>query len=135
MDVTKPDKSMGFGDVHGTLFESRLKPVKTAKQLPSSAMISALCFCVGPAAPAGGGRERPVRRPIQPGRAGNPHPRPGPKENPCGWNRLQIRQIPCFDEIDATSIFVFSRGWAPKRDHSSKDAPCRFVSVRARIDG
>jgi hypothetical protein len=72
-------------------------------------MISALCFCIGPAAPALGGRERPGRRPIRPGRAGDPHPRPGPKENLCGWNRVQIRQISFFYKIEAQSMFVFSR--------------------------
>ncbi len=72
----------------------------------------ALCFCVGPAAPAEGGRERPGRCPIRPGRAGNPHSRPGrgPRNILADGTDSKFVKFLFFDESDATSMFEFSRG-------------------------
>jgi hypothetical protein len=102
MDVTKPYEFLGFGAMDVT------KPYEFGFGAMDDFSLVFLCW---PGRPGlGGGRERPGRRPIRPGQAGNPHPRPGPKENHCGWNRFQIRQIALFDEIDAQINFCVLQG-------------------------
>ncbi len=87
-----------------------------------TAMISALCFCVGPAAPALGGRERPGNRPIRPGRAGK-----SPAGRPCG-RTLGMVMPAAHAVIQTTSPLVgckqeaidLLRGDLPKAQHPKK---------------